>query len=306
MEAPAPTKPPLSIVLIGISGAPQIARALDALARQVGVPEPELVVAFDPRLPGVEALAARHPKVRFISHPDETTPIKMVGRGIAESRGEVVLLTEDQGVADPGWALALWSALEREPCGAAGGIIELMRPATPTDWAFYFVDFYRYARPVKVAATGTLSVCNAGYRRADLDALDVDWRHMFVDALVHDALKAKGPLHLVDTARVSVLRHVRLRDALRERYVFGRVFGSNRIQGAPLKSRWTLRLGAPLLPAMILRRMVDKALASPEHRNELKRSAGPLALLVLAWAAGETLGYWTGTHPEDLSVAQEI
>jgi hypothetical protein len=296
---------PLSIALIGICGAAQIARALDGLARQEGVPEPEVVVTYDPRLPGVGALAERYPRVRFISHRDESTPIRMVGRAIAESRGDVVLLTEDHCVAEPGWAKALYDALTQEACGAAGGPIEVRRPASPTDWAFYFVDFYRYARPVKVATTGALSVCNVGYRRKDLEALELDWRTMFVDALVHDALKAQGPLRLVDAAGVSVLRHVRLYDALRERYVFGRVFGSNRIQGAPMKSRWTLRLGAPLLPAMILRRMVEKGLESDELKQDMLRGAGPLALMVLAWAAGETLGYWTGTHPEDLSVAPE-
>ena len=305
MRPPEAAPRPLSIALIGICGSREIARALDALAAQRGVPEPEIVVAFDPRLPGVDALTQRYPQVRFVSRSDETTPIKMVGRAIAETTGEVVLLTEDHCVADPGWAHALWTALAEQPCGAAGGPIDLRTPATPTDWAFYFVDFYRYARPVKVAVTSTLSVCNAGYRRRDLEALDVDWRTMFVDALVHDALKTRGPLKMVDDARVTVLRHVSLRSALKERYVFGRVFGSGRVKEAPLTSKWTLRLGAPLLPAMILRRMVDKAMESPELRRQLARGIGPLALMVLAWSAGEGLGYWTGTHPEDLSVAQE-
>lgn len=296
--------PHLSVALVGICGRAHIDRALKALLRQEGVPPLEIVVAYDPRLEGVQTLRAEYPDVRFVSDAEEQSPLQLVGRAIRETTGEYVLLTEDHCEADPGWAQAMWRGLH-EPCGAVGGPIEVREDATPTDWAFYFVDFYRYARPVTPEAP-SLTVCNAGYRRADLEALDFDWRSMFVDTMVHDALRERvGPLRLVDEARVTMRRHVRLRDALRERYVFGRVFGSTRLETMGLKDKLVFRSAAGLLPVMIMRRMGTKAMTSTELRSQFVRALGPLSLMAVAWSAGEWLGYWTGTHPTDLSVAQE-
>ncbi|MEQ9500805.1 MAG: glycosyltransferase [Deltaproteobacteria bacterium] len=299
------TRPELSVALVGICSRKDVKRCLESLMAQQNVPPLEIVVAYDPRLADVASLAEEFPDVRWFVDPNETSPLQLAGRAIRETTGEYVLLTEDHCIADPGWAHAMWVALQK-PCGAVGGTIEIRDEAGPTDWAFYFVDFFRYARPVKIATSPTLTVCNAAYRRDDLEKLPVEWKSMFLETVVHDALKGiGGPLHLEDDARVTMRRHVTLPHAIRERYVFGRLFGASRLEFAGLRQKWTYRFGSPLLPAVLLKRMTTKAFESPELREKFLRSIGPLALMVFAWSFGEWLGYWTGTRPDDLSVAPE-
>jgi hypothetical protein len=198
----------------------------------------------------------------------------------------------------------MWKGLQQN-CGAVGGTLEIRDEAGPTDWAFYFVDFFRYARPVKNPVSPTFTVCNVAYRRADLEALGIEWKTFFLETAVHDALKERGPLLLEERARVTMRRHVTLPSAIRERYVFGHLFGCSRLKLASRRDKWTYRLGSPLLPGLLLSRMASKALESPELRGRFLKSLGPLSLVVAAWSVGECLGYWTGTQPDDLRGAPE-
>ncbi len=300
-------RPELSIALVGICGVHDIRRCLESLLVQQDVPTPEIVLAYDPTLRDVDTLQSDFPTVRFIVHDEGRSPLQLASRGVRETTGKYVLLTEDHCIADPLWAKAMWDELRKESCGAVGGTIEIRDNAGPTDWAFYFVDFFRYARPVSVNLSPTLTVCNVGYRREDLDRLHVSWAPLFLETAVHDGLKEQvGPLHLSDKARLTMRRHVTLPSAIRERYVFGRLFGASRMKFTPALHKWKYRLAAPILPAMLMRRMGEKALFAPELRQHFLRSIGPLTLMIMAWSVGEWLGYWTETHPEDLTVAQEV
>ena len=100
-------------------------------------------------------------------------------------------------------------------------------------------------------------------------------------------------------------RHVRLRDALIERYAFGRLFGCERLERTEGAMRAVYKLAAPVLPALLLSRMFRKAISSSRLRWRLVGGCVPLTLMVLAWSWGEWLGYVTETRPRDLTVAAE-
>ena len=101
-------------------------------------------------------------------------------------------------------------------------------------------------------------------------------------------------------------RHVRLRDAVYERYVFGRLFGCTRLANATPKMRLAYKLFAPALPPLLLGRMLGKAARSPQLRRHMVRGIVPLQLMVLSWSLGEWLGYLTEKRPDNLTVAQEL
>lgn len=307
MNAEKTEPPELSIALVGICGVHDIRRCLDSLLLQEGVPTPEIVLAYDPGLRAVDELQADFPTVRFVVNQQETSPLQLASRAVRETTGKYVLLTEDHCIAAPGWAKAMWQELKSEACGAVGGTIDIRDSANRTDWAFFFVDFFRYARPVNVQVSPTLTVCNVGYRREDLDRLNVSWAPLFLETTVHDSLRDDvGPLHLCSKANLTMQRHVTLPSAVKERYVFGRLFGASRMKFTKPMDKWKFRFGAPLLPALLMRRMSEKALSNSELRGHFIKSIGPLSLMIMAWSVGEFMGYWTETHPEDLSVAQEI
>jgi hypothetical protein len=300
--------PRVGVAVVSICGPDHLRRCLAALADQHGAPPFDVVVAYDPELAGLDRVAAECPGVRFVANVGQRTPLELASRAIRESRGDVVALTEDHCIPHRDWVARLVSDLT-DGRAAAGGVVELAEGATAVDWAFYFVDFFRYADPVADGPSPTLTVCNVAYRRANLEALDDrSWTTFFHETAVNDALRARfGVLHLGSAPRVAMRRHVTLRDAIHERYAFGRLFGCTRLRHIDGPARRAMyRAGAPLLPVVLLGRMVRKALRSAPLRRRLASGWVPLVLMVLAGSWGEWLGYLTGRYPGRLTVAPEV
>ena len=298
----------VSVAVVSICGPKHLRRCLEALRRQADAPPFDVVVAYDPDLQGVTTLAAEYPDVRFVANLGQRTPLELASRAIRESTGDVVALTEDHCQPRPDWVRNLTAEL-RPGRAAVGGVMDLAPDTTATDWAFYFVDFFRYAEPVTDGPSPTLTVCNVAYRRADLEALeDTSWKTFFHETAVNDLLRRRfGALHLTPRAHVTMARHVSLSEAIRERYAFGRLFGCTRLRHLPHGlSKLAHQVGAPLLPAVLMTRMVRKALQSSELRGRLAGAILPLSLMVLAWSWGEWLGYLTGQYPAQLTVAPEV
>ena len=164
----------LSVAIVGICGAAEIDACLAAVAAQRGVDPFEVVVAYDPRLCDVEQLAGRHSQVRWHANEGQETPLELAAVAIAASRGELVALTEDHCLPGSDWLASL--VAEMVPGRAAvGGSVDVDATANSVEWAFYFVDFFRYAPPVESGPSPSLTVCNVAYRRADLDAVAATW-----------------------------------------------------------------------------------------------------------------------------------
>ena len=300
-------KASVSVAIVSICGPAHLRRCLEALRKQVDVAPFEVVVAYDPELKGLPDLAREYPEARFLATPGERTPLELAARALRESRGEVLLLTEDHCVPEPDWVRSLPLEL-RNGRAAAGGTVNILSGAGATDWAFYFVDFFRYAEPVIDGPSPTLTVCNVAYRRDQLNALQGSgWRTFFHETIVNDTLRMQfGELYLTSKARVSMARHVSLGDAIRERYAFGRLFGCMRLRHLPRgMRRLAHQVGAPLLPLLLMGRMASKALKSPALSLRFGGAFVPLTLMVLAWSWGEWLGYLTDRYPSRLTTAPE-
>lgn len=299
------TPPALSVAIVGICSAGHLRRCLEALDSQEGAPYFETVVAYDPAIEGIDEVGNDYARVRLVCNLGQRTPLELASLAIRESRGAVVLLTEDHCIPSPDWVAKLSGSLT-DDCGAAGGVVELAEGTTAVDWAFYFVDFFRYSDPVEAGESPTLTVCNVAYRRSDLDAVADAWDDIFHETVVNNSLRRRiGPLCLGPGPRVMMRRHVRFRDALVERYVFGRLFGCSRLERTQGPMRVAYKLFAPVLPVLLLGRMFRKAIGSSRHRWQLISGCVPLTLMVLAWSWGEWLGYLTETRPRDLTVAAE-
>jgi hypothetical protein len=298
-------RPAISVAIVGICGSEHLLRCLDALAHQRDAPPFEIVVVYDPALSGMEKVRLDHPDIVLSANTGQNTPLELASRALQLSSGDVVLLTEDHCVPDTAWVAKLTAAISDENA-ATGGAVLAGSSSTATDWAFYFVDFFRYAPPVTDGPSPTLTVCNVAYRRCDLESIDPSWKEFFHETAVNSELRTKfGPLRLDGSARVTMRRHVRLADALRERYVFGRLFGCTRIRGMNGLQRLLYTLGAPLLPGLLMGRMAGKALKQRALRKKFLSSLFPLTGLVLAWSLGELVGYLTNNRPANLTVAPE-
>lgn len=305
MQKEPGNSPAISVAIVGICGSEHLSRCLDALAHQRNAPPFESVVVYDPALTGMESVSLNHPGVILSANEGQNTPLELASRALQISSGDVILLTEDHCVPDADWVANLSGAID-DGNAATGGAVLASESCTATDWAFYFVDFFRYAPPVVDGPSPTLTVCNVAYRRSDLERIDPSWKNFFHETAVNSELRSKfGPLVLDGSARVTMKRHVSFIDAMRERYVFGRLFGCTRIQRMNGFQRLAYTLGAPLLPFLLMGRMAAKASGESALRKKFIRSLFPVTGLVMAWSLGEFLGYLTQKRPLDLTVAPE-
>lgn len=291
-----------SVAIVGICGADEVRRCLTAVTAQVPAPPAEIVVAYDPRLTDMEQLEAEFPDVVWHANRGQETPLELAAVALGASTGDVVALTEDHCVPAPDWLQGLTGGLSPGRA-AVGGVVEVEERADAVEWAFYFVDFFRYAPPVRPGPSRSLTVCNVAYRRKHLEAIRGAWSDFFHETAVNAALARRfGRLWITDRARVRMLRRVRLADALAERYAFGRLFGATRTRFMPGWRRWLYAALAPGLPVLLLGRMARKA-ARRGLRRRFARALPALVAMVLAWTLGEWLGYVTARRPEDLSAA---
>ena len=264
-----------------------------------------MVVCHDPGLTGIEEVAKQFPEARISSNPRERTPLELAAAALRACDADVLLLTEDHCIPREDWVRSMLAA--RAPNRAVvGGRIEIRPGASAVDWAFYYVDFFRYAAPVKDGPSPTLTVCNVAYDRAQLDTVRDLWSVSFEEPTVHDALRKRfGALWLTSDSEVTMRRSVSFGQALRERYAFGRIFGHTRIAQVSRTRRWAYAAFAAALPVLLLGRMTLKACSSRKLFLNYLRSFGPLVAFVFYWSWGEWLGYVTGRPPQRLVLAME-
>lgn len=295
----------VSVVVVAICSLRNIARTLTALRAQHTAPPFDIIVAADPLLGSLENLRREFSEVEFLSRDGCRTPIELAALGIEAATGERILLTEDSCLPDPDWVHSLASS-EWQGHGAVGGIIDPGVSASPSMWAFYFVDFFRYMGPVGSGELPTLSVCNVAYHRSHLEAVHEAWRGSFLETTVHEALKEKfGPLAIIPDAVVRIRRDVKFRDAVYERYAFGRLFGATRVANVPASRRAYFAMLAPALPVVLTGRMASKAASSPGARADFVKALPSLLTMVAAWSWGEWLGYLTKRRPARITTAPE-
>jgi hypothetical protein len=304
MNAP-PTR--VTVGIVAICGEAHLERCLDALSRQHDAPEFDVVVAAAPRLGQLERVSQRFPDAKIAVDESVTSPLDLAARALGSARGDVILLTEDHCVPDSEWVRSLTRTIERNGSAVGGAVDPLdADDMTGFDWAFYFVDFYKYQTPLTAGIADSLSVCNVAYRRADLESLDESWRTSFHETRIHMALAKQGPpLWMEPRARVRAGRRVNRSDAMRERYSFGRYYACRRIEPPHDHARLWLALASPLLPLLLIGRMARASARDDRTARRFLRSLPDLAALVLAWSLGEVLGYLTGRAPVSMEAAAE-
>ena len=301
MESKPASALSLSVVVIILEGRNCLVRCLKALAQQVGVPNLEILVPCDDHIQDIRILEGRFPSVRFLPIEGRRTYAELRAFGVREARGKIIALTEDQCIPNPDWCFEILKAHARHHA-AVGGAIEKQIPDTALNWALYLADYGRYMNPMPEGSSNHLSDCNVAYKRSALDPISDIWCNEFHEPDVNGALIERGEtLWFSPEIIVNQKRSIRVSNAIRDRYAFGRLLGSGRAVSSTTTRRAIYAVLALFLPLLLIVRVAINVFHKHRRVKEFLRSLPSLILLSTVWAFGEFMGYLTARPVSSLT-----
>jgi hypothetical protein len=280
----------LSIV-VGVQHAQDnVVEILRALGPELH-PQVEVLFCHTAADPDVPALVAAQPKVRVLRGPAGSLIPHLWRDGILAAQGERLATTTAHCIPTAGWVDQLKSAdLEN---AAMGGVIENDANADAKARAIFLLRYATYAPPATKRYVPELAADNALFRRSDLLRHEDLLRLGFWEPSFHKRFRAEGIRLLLDpTLRVIHRNRYTAREFIAQRFAHGKEFGSSRGRERSLRRRLLLIFLAPGIFPVLMYRRVTASRQNPELRKQLKGTWIWLAIFTLAWAAGETCGYF--------------
>ena len=301
METTSTAGPDLSVVVVTLVDTDHLRHCLEALAEQETGANFETIVPCDETLGDTAQLKAAFPGVIFIDLAGRHTYAQLRAIGAHRAAGRLLAVTEDHCLPDPDWGQSIVEAHNAPPV-AIGGIVKKQGPDSSLNWAVYFLDYLRYMPPVEEHETHELTDLNVSYKMSALREIADVWDREFHEPEVHAALEGKGGrLLLSPSIGVHQRRRLSIGHALWDRYAFGRLFGSTRAASLSGAKRTFYALLAPVLPVLLVVRLLRHILDKKRHRREFFLALPHIALLAAAWAWGECIGYVTGRSETSLT-----
>ena len=275
--------PKLSIVIAVKDGGDNLPALLDAMRRQV--PAPEVILACAGTVPpAAESTTA-------IPLPADTLIPILWSEGIKRATGGAVALTTTQFRPDLRWLDRLYAADLGQWVGI-GGAIDNDPKASALNWAIFFLRYSAFAPPLPAGETDEIAADNAVYvREAILQHPDL-LEQGFWEPSFHRRFRAAGRKLSIDPGMI-VFHHgsVRGESFAHQRHRHGRAYGIDRAERGSLGRNLFLLLSSPLVPPLLLARVVSRIVKKPAYRGKLLTAFPWLIRFTLAWASGEAGGY---------------
>lgn len=291
------SEPALSVVVVILGGGPHLERCLRALRGQKRAPATEVIVPFGDCQMDMTRIRQQNPGVKFLHVPGRPSYARLRAEGLRAALGRIVAITEDQCIPPEGWCANVVAA-HASPHAAIGGPVDKQGPDNLLNWAIYLRELGAYMSPLPEGPSAQLTDCNVSYKRGALQAIAPVWADEFHEPEVHRALRQQGEsLWLSGALQTFQQRSVRLGPALRERYEFGRLYGSLRVKDISAANRFLLVVGSPLLPFLLLARVMRWVLVKRRHVSVCLAAMPYLLLFSAAWSWGELIGYLTRRGP---------
>src|SRR5437763_6083285 len=282
-----------SIVVASHDARATVADCLESIRRQAGG-EAELLVVANSTDGTADVLRERFPEVSVMHLPPSALIPELWAAGIGASHGDAVAITTAHCVPSERWMAAMLDALAG-PAAGVGGAIDNDPDGSAVDWAVYFCRYAAYMPPVREGFAAEIAGDNAAYKRRAIDACAGVWRDGFWEAAVHAELRQAGErLWLAPAALVCHKRSFDFAGFLRQRFVHGMRYGRDRCREIGGAGRWLRALTSPLIPAVLLFRIVRQVRRKRRHGKELARALPFLLAFLAAWTSGELIGTLRG------------
>jgi hypothetical protein len=234
------------------------------------------------------------PWVYVLDVPTETPVPLMRLRGLRAVQGDCVAIIEDHVTVPVGWA-ALLASRVRETGGVVAGPLSNGANESLTSQAAFLCEYAACLPPLPAGEASWLPGNNTGYPTALLLAhADVLEAGGWEDE-IHRRIRASGGKLWMEPALESH-HHLPITAGqyVADRYWYSRAFSAVRTRGAPFAIKIAYAAGAFLLPPVLLARILSAVLTRRQYLIVAVMSLPLLMLFVVAWAAGELVGYVAG------------
>ena len=279
----------ISIVVACHDARNTVVDCLESIRRQAGR-DAEVLVVDNSSDGTAEVVRARFPDVAVSRVPPAALVPELWAAGIRASRGDILAITTAHCVPRDGWLAAMMEAMAR-PVAGVGGAIDNDPRASVVDWAVFFCRYAPYMPPIEEGFVAEIAGDNAAYRRSAIAACANAWSDGFWEATVHAELRRRGDrLWLAPDAVVCHQRSFAFTAFLRQRFVHGRRHGRDRCRELGFAARWLRALGSPLVPAVMLARIVRHVRRKRRGGHELIRALPFVLAFLAAWTFGEAIG----------------
>ena len=229
--------------------------------------------------------------VEVTSHAPGTLAPELWREGLVRSNSDLVAFSTTQMMPRDGWLDGLLARLNSSEASGVGGPIAAGSGLSAVDRALYLLRYASYLPPVPESSMFAPPGDNAIYRRADLDAIDSSWRDGFWEVEVHSALRAIGKsVTMASGAIVVFAGGCRFRSALSHRLAHARRYGAGRSEGLGLAARLGRSLASPLVPPLLLTRIVRNLRSRGEPLGDWVSAMPYLGALLATWSFGEAWG----------------
>ena len=278
-------EPGLSIVVAVKDAAANLPRLLAALADLPADCEVLICVAGET---GTIAPAA---EVTVLCAPADALVPHLWRDGILAARARRVALTTAQCVPAPDWASRMRDA-DVERWAGIGGAIDNDPVASAANWAIFFLRYSAFAPPIERGPVREIAADNAVYDRTAILACPDLLAEGFWEPNFHRRFHEAGRVLLLDPAiLVTHYGLVAPRDFARQRMKHGHEYGLERGCRGSRMAALGLLLRSPVLPLLIVARIMRRVMARSSHRRHLLPSLLWLIAFAVAWSMGEARGY---------------
>ena len=302
--------PQLSVVVAIVSDttslhceSSQLVGCLQALSNQIDPPTLEIIVPYHSRVKNIDDVKQRFPNVNYIRVDDLKNLKDKAGsrehhdelraHGLAAASGEIIGLLEDHAQPNADWCSSVVKAHQDNIVGVGGAIENGINRSL--NWAVYFCDFGKYQNPIPEGSSWFASDANVSYKRAALESVRAVWQDNLHETMVNSALIDQGGI-LVLSPDIIVYQHrdnLNLRDALKERFIWGRSYASTRCKLVSPTKRVIYALLSPVLPIILLFRMTVNVVKKGRCIGAFVKAFPLTSLLTISWSFGELTGYIT-------------
>jgi len=287
-------EPLVSVVIASVNGLPAIAECLDALAGQDGGDSAEILVVDRCGEETRSALRARFPIVQVVAADPATSVPALRAMGMARAKGAMIAILEDHCNVQPGWLRAI--ARQREAgTPVVGGAVENGSVERTVDWAAFFCEYARFMPPVPRGEVREIAGNNTVYDRGVLARLGPEARVAVWESFLHERMRVLGiPFKSDPDLLVIHKKSFGYLHFLGQRYHYSRSFAGMRLDGSPWWKRLGYACATPLLPPLLMGRLIGAVARKRRHGTRFVRAAPVLATFLMSWAFGEAVGALLG------------